>query len=104
MIETLSILPGRGISGEHELFDQFDLQLGQVASIVGPAGSGRTTLLEDVESLADEDTASGREVFIDGRRPPREFPSDPAKSPIVLIGQRATSVPDLGPAKLMEVA
>lgn len=39
MIETISILAGRGKNGEQELFDRFDLHLGQVLSAddLGPA-------------------------------------------------------------------
>ncbi len=95
MIETISILSGRGKSGQAESFDRFDLRMGQVVSIVGPTGSGKTTLINDIELFADGDTPSGRRVLINGRRPPQEFRYNPARNPIALITQHTTFLSDL---------
>ena len=60
MIETISIFAGHGKTGQAELFGRIDLHMGQVVSIVGPTGSGKTTLINDLELFADGDTPSGR--------------------------------------------
>ena len=78
-----------------ESFGRIDLQMGQVVSIVGPTGSGKTTLINDIELFADGDTPSGRRVLIDGKPTPTEFRYNPACNPIALITQHTTFLSDL---------
>ena len=40
---------------------------GEVVSVVGPTGSGKSQLLSDIECLAQGDTPSGRNVLPDGK-------------------------------------
>ncbi len=40
---------------------------GEVVSVVGPTGSGKSQLLADIECLAQGDTPSGRKVLPDGK-------------------------------------
>lgn len=42
------------------------IEAGEIVSIVGPTGSGKSQLLADIESAARGDTASGRHVRFDG--------------------------------------
>ena len=42
---------------------------GEVVSVVGPTGSGKSQLLSDIECLAQGDTPSGRHVLPDGKTP-----------------------------------
>ena len=42
------------------------VEVGEVVSIVGPTGSGKSQLLADIESAARGDTPSGRHVRFDG--------------------------------------
>ena len=42
---------------------------GEVVSVVGPTGSGKSQLLSDIECLAQGDTPSGRNVMPDGKIP-----------------------------------
>jgi len=42
---------------------------GEVVSVVGPTGSGKSQLLADIECLAQGDTPSGRNVMPDGKTP-----------------------------------
>jgi ABC-type lipoprotein export system ATPase subunit len=95
MIESISILAGRGRGGRPDGFERIDLRMGQVVSIVGPTGSGKTTLIGDIELFANGDTPSGRRVLIDGRRAPAEYRYNPAKNPIALITQHTTFLSDM---------
>lgn len=42
---------------------------GEVVSVVGPTGSGKSQLLSDIECLAQGDTPSGRKVLPNGKAP-----------------------------------
>jgi ABC-type lipoprotein export system ATPase subunit len=95
MIQSISIFSGRGRNGRSESFGRIDLQMGQVVSIVGPTGSGKTTLIGDIELFADGDTPSGRRILIDGKPAPPEFRYNPSCNPIALITQHTTFLSDL---------
>jgi ABC-type lipoprotein export system ATPase subunit len=95
MIETISVLSGRGKDGQPEPFERIDMNMGQVVSIVGPTGSGKTTFINDIELFASGDTPSQRRVLINGAPAPVDFRYNPAKNPIALITQHTTFLSDL---------
>ena len=95
MIDTITILTGFGRSGELEAVPRIDLKMGDVISIVGPTGSGKTTFINDIELFADANTPTGRRILINGERPPAEYRDDPARNPIALITQHTTFLSDL---------
>jgi ABC-type lipoprotein export system ATPase subunit len=95
MIDTITILTGFGRSGELEAVPRIDLKMGDVVSIVGPTGSGKTTFINDIELFADANPPTGRRILINGERPPVEYRDDPARNPIALITQHTTFLSDL---------
>jgi ABC-type lipoprotein export system ATPase subunit len=95
MIRSITILGGRGKSGEVEPVPRIDLHMGDVVSIVGPTGSGKSTLINDLELFADANTPTGRRILINGAPPPQEYREDPARHPIALITQHTTFLSDL---------
>ncbi len=95
MIDTITILGGHGRSGQREAVERIDLKMGDVVSIVGPTGSGKTTFINDIELFADANTPTGRRILINGTRPPAEYRDDPARNPIALITQHTTFLSDL---------
>jgi ABC-type lipoprotein export system ATPase subunit len=95
MIETISILGGRGKDGNAEPVERIDLKMGDVVSVVGPTGSGKTTLINDLELFAYSNTPTGRRVLINGVRPPPEYRDDPAHNPIALITQHTSFLSDM---------
>jgi len=68
VVESLTVLPGRNKNGDKEAFS-VELKKGEVTAIVGSTGSGKSRLLADIESLAQEDTPTGRKILVDGRSP-----------------------------------
>jgi len=94
-IQTITILGGHGRSQEADAVERVDFRMGDVVSIVGPTGSGKTTLINDIELFADANTPTGRRLLINGRRPPVEFRDNPARNPIALITQHTTFLSDL---------
>ncbi len=95
MIHSITILGGRDKSGASEPVARIDLQMGDVVSVVGPTGSGKTTFINDIELFADANTPTGRRILIDGVRPPAEYRDDPSRNPIALITQHTTFLSDL---------
>ncbi|MGO8676883.1 MAG: ATP-binding cassette domain-containing protein [Limisphaerales bacterium] len=102
MIDTITILGGRGKTGAKEATERLDLRMGDVVSIVGPTGSGKTTLINDIELFADANTPTGRRVLINGERPPVEYRDDPSRNPIALITQHTTFLSDLPVREFLE--
>ncbi|MGK5084600.1 ATP-binding cassette domain-containing protein [Bdellovibrionota bacterium FG-1] len=94
-IESITIFGGRNKSGQPEPIQRIDLKMGDVVSIVGPTGAGKTTLINDIELFADANTPTGRRILINGEKPPAEFRDDPACNPIALITQHTTFLSDM---------
>lgn len=93
-VTELKILAGTGKSGEKE---QHDLVLcpGDVVSIVGPTGSGKSRLLADIEWMAQGDTPTGRRVLLDGKVPASEWRFSPEHKLVAQLSQNMNFVMDL---------
>jgi len=94
-IHSVTILGGHGKDGSQEPVQRIDLKMGDIVSIVGPTGSGKTTFINDIELFADANTPTGRAILINGERPPAEFRNDPSHNPIALITQHTTFLSDM---------
>jgi ABC-type lipoprotein export system ATPase subunit len=95
MIETITIFGGHSRDGKPEAVKRIDLKMGDVVSIVGPTGSGKTTFINDIELFANGNTQTGRRVLINGALPPAEYRDNPSMNPIALITQHTTFLSDL---------
>lgn len=94
-IREITILPGRSRSGEPERFAAISIRPGDTISIVGPTGSGKSALINDIEVFARNDTTTGRTILVNGAYPPEEFVRDPAHKPVALITQNTRCLADL---------
>ncbi|OOM73497.1 macrolide export ATP-binding/permease protein MacB [Clostridium puniceum] len=65
IIKTITIIGGHDKNGKLENL-HLKIKTGEVISIVGPTGSGKSRLLEDIECIAKGDTPTGRIIKIDG--------------------------------------
>ncbi|CCG09191.1 ATP-binding cassette domain-containing protein [Pararhodospirillum photometricum] len=95
MVSQISILAGHGRDGQPDARPRLDLAMGEIISVVGRTGSGKTTLINDIELFADGDTPTGRRLLFDGRPVSVEDRDDPARNPIALITQHTTFLSDL---------
>jgi ABC-type lipoprotein export system ATPase subunit len=94
-ISQITVIGGKGKDGSKEAVERFELNMGDIVSIVGPTGCGKTTLINDIELFANKNTPSGRQVYINGETVPEDFSFDPAKHPIAMISQHTNFLSDL---------
>jgi len=94
-MNRITILGGQGKDGSPEKVNQVDLNMGDIISIVGPTGCGKTTLINDIELFASKNTPSVSQILINDESLPEDFTLDPSKHPIALISQHTNFLSDL---------
>jgi ABC-type lipoprotein export system ATPase subunit len=102
-IQKITIIGGYGKNGEPENVDRFDLKMGDIISIVGPTGCGKTTLINDIELFANQNTPSRRTVLINDETIPEDFSFDPKEHPIALISQHTNFLSDLPVGEFLKI-
>ncbi|PWR74374.1 ATP-binding cassette domain-containing protein [Methanospirillum lacunae] len=95
IIHEITILSGKNRNGVPEGFDEIRIKPGDTISIVGPTGSGKSALINDIEIFANRDTVTGRKILINGAIPPEYFIRDPARKPVAMITQNTRCLCDL---------
>ncbi len=101
-IQSITIIQGHGKDQQHDMIEQLTLNMGNVVSIVGPTGSGKTTLINDIALFANKNTPSGRTILINDALPPDEYIHDPSRNPIAFITQHTNFLSDLPVHKFLE--
>ena len=91
----LTILGGLDKDGLPEEIDRIDIFSGEIIGIVGPTGSGKSSLIGDIEQFAQGDTPSSRTVLIDGELPGLETRSDPRRKLIAQLSQNMHFLADM---------
>jgi len=102
-IKKITVFGGIGKDGNPEKVSEFELKMGDIISIVGPTGCGKTTLINDIELFANKNTPSGRIVLINDEPIPDDFSFDPAKHPIALISQHTNFLSDLPVGEFLRI-
>ncbi len=103
MIERITLIGGRGKTHQPEAVSSIDLCMGNVVSVVGPTGSGKTTLINDLELFADGTTPSQRRVLVNGQTPDPAYREDPSRHPIAMITQHTNFLSDLPVAEFLRI-
>lgn len=94
-IESLTIKAGHNKFKEPESFQEFTIRKSEIVSIVGPTGSGKSRLLADIEWAAQNDTPTGRSIFINGNVPDKKWRYSSNNKLVAQLSQNMNFVMDL---------
>lgn len=97
IIDTLNLTIKGGVDkdGMPDALDEVTIGRGEIIGIVGPTGSGKSTLIGDIEQLARKDTSSGRTILINGASPDGSMRTDPRKKLIAQLSQNMHFLADM---------
>jgi len=99
----LTILGGVDKDGEKEAVREVDMKSGNIMGIVGPTGSGKSTLIYDIEQLAQGDTPSKRRILIDGEVPDETTRTDPRKKLVAQLSQNMHFLADMNVGEFLKM-
>lgn len=91
----ITITRGVDKDGRPDAVEEITVRQGEVIGIVGPTGSGKSTLIEDIEQLAQGDTPSQRRILVNGMAPGEELRADPRKKPVAQLSQNMHFLADM---------
>ncbi len=95
VVAKLSILAGNNKDGEKENYKKLDIKSGEIISIVGPTGSGKSRLLADIEWTAQGDTPTKRQILINDQVPDKKWRFTGGKKLVAQLSQNMNFVMDL---------
>ena len=102
-IESITILPGQDKSGQKEKFEGITIKTGDIVSIVGPTGSGKSRLLADIEWTANFDTPTKRGVLINGEVADTKWRFSSSNKLVAQLSQNMNFVMDLTVEEFLEL-
>jgi ABC-type lipoprotein export system ATPase subunit len=102
-VNSLTIIPGNNKYGEKEQFDSFTINKGEIISIVGPTGSGKSRLLADIEWTANGDTPTKRSILINGEEPDKKWRFSSSNKLVAQLSQNMNFVMDLTVHEFLEL-
>lgn len=93
MENKIIIYGGKGKTGEKEKVKKVELHVGQIISIIGPTGAGKTQLINDINCRANKNTPTDRVVKFEGFK----------TNNIALVSQHNSFLSDLAVGKFLEI-
>jgi ABC-type lipoprotein export system ATPase subunit len=95
MIEKITIIGGYDKQGNKEPVEEVLIRKGEIFGVVGPTGSGKSSLIGDIEQLAQEDTFSRRKILVNGEEPSYEDRTNPRKKMVAQLSQNMNFLADM---------
>ena len=94
-IQKITILGGYDKNGIKEPIDEIVIRPGEMFGVVGPTGSGKSSLIRDIEQIAQGDTFSKRHILINDSVPDYDTRTNPRKKMIAQISQNMNFLADM---------
>lgn len=92
---SITILPGFDKSGIPETFESIKIKSGEITSIVGPTGSGKSRLLADIEWVSQGDTPTKRKILLNDNTPDPKWRFSPMHKLVAQLSQNMNFVMDV---------
>jgi ABC-type lipoprotein export system ATPase subunit len=95
MIDKITVLGGYNKQGKKEPVEEVVITRGEIFGVVGPTGSGKSSLIGDIEQLAQEDTFSKRKILVNDEEPSYEDRTNPRKKMVAQLSQNMNFLADM---------
>jgi ABC-type lipoprotein export system ATPase subunit len=95
MIEKITVKGGYDKQGNKEPVEEVIIRKGEIFGVVGPTGSGKSSLIGDIEQLAQEDTFSRRKILVNDEEPSYEDRTNPRKKMVAQLSQNMNFLADM---------
>lgn len=95
MIEKITVRGGYDKQGNKEPVEEVIIRKGEIFGVVGPTGSGKSSLIGDIEQLAQEDTFSRRKILVNDEEPSYEDRTNPRKKMVAQLSQNMNFLADM---------
>lgn len=103
MIERITVIAGHDKKGEPEAIRRLEISSGQIFSIVGFTGSGKSQLIGDIEQMAQGDTVTGRRILINGAPPDPVMRFDPERKLVAQLSQNMNFVLEMSVSEFIRL-
>jgi ABC-type lipoprotein export system ATPase subunit len=94
-IDSITIIGGYNKIGEKEPVERIDIKRGEIFGVVGATGSGKSSLIGDIEQLSQSDTFSKRKILVNGEEPSYEDRTNPRKKMVAQLSQNMNFLADM---------
>lgn len=102
-VTSITLLPGINKHRKTETFGELTINRGEIISIVGPTGSGKSRLLADIEWGAQGDTPTKRTILINGEPMDIESRFSSGGKLVAQLSQNMNFVMDLSVEEFIEL-
>jgi ABC-type lipoprotein export system ATPase subunit len=95
IIDKITVMGGYNKQGEKEPVNEIIINRGEIFGVVGPTGSGKSSLIGDIEQLAQMDTFSKRKILVNGEEPSYDDRTNPRKKMVAQLSQNMNFLADM---------
>lgn len=103
MTDKITIIGGYDKYGNKEPVKKVTITKGEIFGVVGPTGSGKSSLIGDIEQLAQEDTFSKRRILVDGKAPTYDDRTNPRKKMVAQLSQNMNFLADMSVGDFLDL-